>query len=96
MSYVVIATWRAKPGQAERIRKILETVTPGNRAEEKMLQFQAHVRVDDPDTFVLYERYTDASGYTDHRASESFRTHVVEGAIPHLADRDIQVFELID
>ena len=32
MAYVVVATWVAKPGQAEKIRQILETVTPGNRA----------------------------------------------------------------
>jgi quinol monooxygenase YgiN len=94
--YVVIATWRAKPGQAERIRKILATVTPLNRAEEKMLAFHAHVSVDDPDTFVLYEKYTDASGYTDHRETETFRTHVLGEALPNLAERSVSAYELLE
>lgn len=96
MSYVVIATWRAKPGEADRIRKVLATVTPINRAEEKMLAFHAHVSVDDPDTFVLYERYTDASGYADHRETEAFKTHVLGEAVPNLAERSVSAFDALD
>ncbi|HEY0449979.1 putative quinol monooxygenase [Actinophytocola sp.] len=96
MSYVVIATWRAKPGQAGRIKEILATVAPINRAEEKMLAFHAHVSVDDPDTFVLYERYTDASGYAEHRETEAFRTHVLGEALPNLAERSVKAYELLD
>ncbi|WP_329060738.1 putative quinol monooxygenase [Amycolatopsis sp. NBC_01480] len=95
MAYVVVATWVAKPGQAEKIRQILETVTPGNRAEEKMLEFQAHVSRDDPDTFVLYEKYVDASGYADHRATDAFQKHVLGEAIPNLAERSVREFETI-
>jgi quinol monooxygenase YgiN len=96
VSYVVIATWRAKPGQAGRIKEILATVAPINRAEEKMLAFHAHVSVDDPDTFVLYERYTDASGYAEHRETEAFRTHVLGEALPNLAERSVKAYELLD
>jgi quinol monooxygenase YgiN len=96
MPYVVIATWKAKPGRAGYIRKILEKVTPLNRAEEKMLQFQAHVSVEDPDTFVLYEKYTDASGYEEHRATETFRSYVLGEALPELAERSVAGFEVID
>jgi len=95
MAYVVVATWVAKPGQAEKIREILETITPGSRAEEKMLEFQAQVSLDDPDTFVLYEKYVDASGYIDHRASDSFKKHVLGEAIPNLAERSVKEFETI-
>jgi quinol monooxygenase YgiN len=95
MAYVVVATWVAKPGQAEKIRQILETVTPGNRAEEKMLEFQAHVSREDPDTFVLYEKYVDASGYADHRATAAFKKHVIGEAIPNLATRSVREFETI-
>jgi quinol monooxygenase YgiN len=96
MAYVVLATWIAKPGEADAIRKILETVTPGNRAEEKVLAFQAQVSKDDPDTFVLYEKYTDASGYADHSETEAFKTHVLGDAIPRLADRTVREFETIE
>jgi quinol monooxygenase YgiN len=95
MGHVVIATWIAKPGEADCIRRILEELTPGNRAEPKMLSFQAHVSPEDPNTFVLYEHYTDASGYEDHRNSEPFQTRVIGEAIPHLADRSVKVFQTI-
>jgi quinol monooxygenase YgiN len=96
VSFVVIATWVAKPGEAETIRKILATVTPLNRAEPKLLQFQAHVSTEDPNVFMLYEHYTDESGYADHRATETFQTHVVGSALPNLAERDVQTFRPID
>ncbi|WP_435062130.1 putative quinol monooxygenase [Amycolatopsis thermoflava] len=96
MAYVVVATWKAKPGQAEHIRKVLETVTPINRAEEKMLHFQAQVSIDDPDTFVVYEKYVDASGYADHKASDAFQSYVVGEVIPNLVERSVATFETID
>ncbi|MYW92884.1 antibiotic biosynthesis monooxygenase [Amycolatopsis rubida] len=96
MAFVVIATWKAKPGQAERIRDILRTVAPLNRREEKSLEFQAHVSAEDPDTFVLYEKYVDASGYDDHKAGEPFRKYVLGEAIPNLADRSVTTLETLD
>jgi quinol monooxygenase YgiN len=93
MGFVVIATWTAKDGEAERIRGIIEELSPGNRAEPKMLHFQAHVSDDDPNTFVLYEHYIDASGYEDHRSSAPFQTRVVGEAIPHLATRAVMTFQ---
>jgi len=95
MGYIVIATWKAKRGQAELIRRIIEELTPGNRAEPKMVHFQGQVSDDDPDTFVLYEHYTDASGYEDHRNSEPFQTRVIGEAIPNLEHREVKTFQTI-
>lgn len=96
MAYVVLATWQAKPGKAGHIRKILDTVAPLNRAEKKMLDFQAHVSSDDPNVFVLYEKYTDPTGYDDHKNTEAFQTYVVGDAIPNLEKRSIQTLETLD
>jgi quinol monooxygenase YgiN len=93
MGFVVIATWVANDGQAQRIGQILEELTPGNRAEPKMIQFQAHVSDEDPNTFILYEHYTDASGYQDHRNSEPFQTRVLGEAIPNLARREVTTMQ---
>jgi quinol monooxygenase YgiN len=38
---------------------------------------------------VLYEHYTDPTGYDDHRASEAFRTRVVGEVLPALASRQV-------
>jgi len=96
MGFVVIATWTAKDGQAEHIRRILQEMAPGNRAEAKMVQFQAHASVDDPNTFVLYEHYSDPSGYDDHRASEAFQARVVGEAIPNLVTRQVGTYMTLD
>jgi quinol monooxygenase YgiN len=95
MGFVVIATWVAKQGEAGRIRRIIEDLTASNRAEPKMLHFQGQVMDDDPNTFVLYEHYTDASGYEDHRASEPFQTRVLGEAIPHLESREVKTLQTI-
>src|SRR4051794_864146 len=65
MGHVVIATWKAKPGARDKVLRILEEMTPGNRSEPKMVHFQAQVSTTEPDTIVLYEHYTDESGYED-------------------------------
>jgi quinol monooxygenase YgiN len=92
MGHVVIATWRAKPGERERVLAILQEVTPGNRREPKSIQFQAHVSKTDPDTFVLYEHYSDESGYEEHRATQAFQERVLGEAINLLADRRVETF----
>ncbi|MFD7159525.1 putative quinol monooxygenase [Kribbella sp. NPDC059898] len=96
MGHVVIATWTAKPGEADRIRAILAELTPGNRAEPKMVRFQAQISDTDPNTFVLYEHYTDASGYQDHRATEAFQQRVLGEALPLLAHRTVETFSTVD
>ncbi|MBS4726982.1 antibiotic biosynthesis monooxygenase [Mycobacterium sp. SM1] len=93
--FVVIATWVANPGEAEHIRALLEKMTPLSRAEPKVICYQAHVSADDPNTFVLYEHYTDPSGYEEHRATEAFRSLVLNEAIPRLASRTVQTFTTI-
>lgn len=96
MGHVVIATWTARAGEADRIRAILEKMTPGNRAEPKMLHFQAQISGTDPNTFVLYEHYTDETGYAEHRATEAFQTLVLGEAIPLLADRKVETYSTLD
>lgn len=95
MGHVVIATWKAKPGERDKVMRILEELTPGNRSEPKMVHFQAHVSTTDPDTIVLYEHYTDPSGYEDHRATEAFQSRVLGEAIPLLAERNLATFTTI-
>ena len=46
--------------------------------------------------FFLYEQYTDAQGYEDHKASEHFQRHVFGHAIEYLAERQVSTYETID
>ncbi|MCE0761429.1 antibiotic biosynthesis monooxygenase [Pseudonocardia kujensis] len=58
--------------------EVLRALTPGNRAEPKMLSFHAHRSLTDRDTFVLVEHYSDPDGYDEHRATAAFREHVLK------------------
>ncbi|MFD4653939.1 putative quinol monooxygenase [Streptomyces sp. NPDC056656] len=95
MGHVIIATWKAKPGERDKVLRLLEEMTPGNRGEPKMVYFQAQVSTSDPDTIVLYEHYTDPSGYEEHRATEAFQARVLGEALPLLAEREVQTFTTI-
>ena len=96
MAFVVAATWKASPGAEEQVRKVIEVITPLSRAEEKNLFFQAQVSEDEPGTFLLYEQYTDASGYAEHRATAHFQQHVLGEALPLLAQREVRTFTTVD
>ncbi|MFE5837984.1 putative quinol monooxygenase [Arthrobacter sp. NPDC056493] len=61
MAHTIIATWTAMPGEGEHIADVLWELGPGIRAGPKNLMFHAQRSLDDPDTFVMYEKYTDAT-----------------------------------
>jgi len=96
MAYVVAATYRAKAGEEERIREILEQMAPLSRAEPGMRFYQAHRSPDDPRVFFLYERYDDQAGYEAHMASEHFVRLIRGEAIPRLENRERAFYVTLD
>ena len=96
MAYVVAATWKAKPGEADRITEVIRIMTPLSRQEPGNLFYQAQVSPDEPETFFLYEQYTDAQAYEDHKNSEHFQKHVFGYAIDYLAERSVKTYQTID
>jgi quinol monooxygenase YgiN len=96
MAFVVAATWRAKPGEAERVAAVIRTMTPLSRAEPGNLFYQAQVSPEEPETFFLYEQYVDAEAYEDHKASPHFQEHVVGDALERLAERTVRTYRTVD
>jgi quinol monooxygenase YgiN len=96
MAFVVAATWKAKPGEVERIREVIRLMTPLSRKEPGNLFYQAQVSPQDPTKFFLYEQYTNAKAYDDHKASEYFQTHVFGYAIQYLESREVEIYETIE
>jgi quinol monooxygenase YgiN len=95
MAFVVAATWKARPGEEERIRQILAVMTPLSRREPGCLHYQAQVSTEDPATFLLYEQYVDSGAYDAHKASVHFQEHVVGRALPLLESRKVVTFETL-
>lgn len=96
MAFVVAATWKAKPGEEERIREVIRLMTPLSRKEPGNLFYQAQVSPQDPTKFFLYEQYTNAKAYDDHKASEYFQTHVFGYAVQYLESREVEIYETIE
>lgn len=96
MAFVVAATWQAKPGEAARVRAVIEKMTPLSRAEPGNLFYQAQVDPEEPETFFLYEQYTDARAYEDHKNTPHFQENVFGYILAYLAERSVQTYQTID
>ena len=80
MAYVVAATWRAREGEEERIREILERIAPLCRDEPACRLYQ----------------YDDEAGFQAHTESEHFETHVRGDAVPRLESRERAIYVTLD
>src|SRR5262245_35696447 len=96
MAFVVAATWTAKEGEEERVLSVIRELTPLSRAEEKNLFYQAQVSPENPRVFFLYEQYTDADGYEEHKKTKHFQERVFGYVIDYLERREVQTYETID
>lgn len=96
MAFVVAATWIAKPGEAARVREVIEKMTPLSRAEPGNVYYQAQVNPEAPETFFLYEQYTDAQAYEDHKQTPHFQEHVFGYILEYLAERNVATYQTID
>jgi quinol monooxygenase YgiN len=96
MAFVVAAIWRAKPGEGKRITEVIRTMTPLSRAEPGNVFYQAQVNPEDPEEFFLYEQYTDAQAYEDHKNTPHFQQHVFGHAVDYLAERSVKTYQTID
>jgi quinol monooxygenase YgiN len=88
VSFVVAATWIAKPGEEDAVAAALALLAPASRAEPGMVLYQPHRDPDNPRVFFLYEQYTDRAAYEAHATSAHFERHALGDAIPRLERRE--------
>ena len=96
MAFIVAATYHARLGEEEEIRRILEIMGPLSRKEPGCLFYQAHRSPDDPRVFFLYEQYRDEAGYKAHMETEHFAEHIKGDAIPRLDSRERASYVTLD
>jgi quinol monooxygenase YgiN len=88
VTVVLAVTWVAKDGEGDTVAEILRQARTLSRAEPGCLQYDVHRDRDDPNRFVLLERYVDDAALEAHGASQHFQELVIEGALPRLASRE--------
>ncbi len=96
MAYVVAATWRAKPGEEDRIQEIVEIMAPLSRAEPACRMYQAHRSPEDPRLFFLYEQYDDEAGFRAHTKTRHFEEYVRGQALARLESRERAFYLTMD
>ncbi len=89
MSYVVVATYVARSGEADAIAAALQRITPLARAEPACREYRAHRSLEDPNLFLIYEEYHDEAGFDAHCATEHFACHIRDECWPRLAQRTV-------
>lgn len=62
----VVAQLKAKPGMEERVRKELLEMVEKTRREHGCLNYDLHVSVDCPRTFLFYENWVSKMALEDH------------------------------
>lgn len=91
----VIATIRARAGSELRAKEILTSLVAPTRKEQGCVNYDLHVRADQPGTFVFYENWTSAAALDAHLKTPHVQEALSEMG-PHLAgEPDIGRFEMI-
>ncbi len=87
MEYVVIAQYRARPGEEDRVGAALREMREPSRAEPGNLDYQVLHDPRQRGVFVLYERYTDEAAFVAHQGTAHFGTWLRGQVLPYLAER---------
>jgi len=72
MSLSVVATISAKSGFRAEVRQALDKLIAPSRAEAGCLQYDLHIVRDNPDSFVMIERWQDDATLDRHMATAHF------------------------
>ena len=89
----VVARYQVKPGQGDEVARLLRGHVAASRAEPGCLQFTVLRSAEDPDSFLLYERYVSREAVDAHRASPHFAAIAQARIWPLLADRSADLYQ---
>ena len=86
----IVVHYQAMAGQGDEVAALLARHAAATRAEPGNLDFVALRLTEDPDAFVLYERYENQAAFEAHTASPHYEGIAVARIRPLLADRTVE------
>jgi quinol monooxygenase YgiN len=92
----LIVHYQALPGKGNEVAGLLAQHTAATRAEPGCRDFVALRGTEDPDSFVLYERYDGDEAFKAHQASPHFAGIAVARIRPLLAERRLEYRQVIE
>jgi quinol monooxygenase YgiN len=87
----IIAMLTARPGKADALRALLDSMLAPSRAEPGNLRYDLWADPAEPGRFILDELYDDHDAIAAHRATAHFQTYLA--TIADLAERSAYVLE---
>lgn len=96
MAFVCAATWVAKEGEAGTVAEALKHLSPASRTEEGNIYYQAYQDPAEPNTFRIFEVYTDEAAFKQHAEYDHFTEWALGVAIPVLEVRHRDFYETLD
>ena len=91
----IVVHYQATAGMGDEVAALLARHTAATRAEPGNLDFVALRGTEDPDSFVLYERYESEEAFKAHQASPHFEGIAVAQIRPLLAERRLEVRRVV-
>jgi|SRR5690242_14150586 len=92
----IVVRYQALAGCGDVVAALLARHAAATRAEPGNLDFVALRTTEDPDTFVLYERYADAGAFEAHTASPHYEGIAVAQIRPLLKDRTVEFCQVVE
>jgi quinol monooxygenase YgiN len=92
----IVVHYRAMAGKGDEVAALLARHTAATRAEPGCREFVALRSAEDPDAFVLHERYDDRAAFESHTASPHYEGIAVAQIRPLLADRTVEFCQVIE
>ena len=92
----IVVRYQAMQRKGDEVAALLARHTAATRAEPGNLDFVALRSSEDPDAFVLYERYSSADAFKAHQASPHFEGIAVAQIRPLLAERTLRFCQVVE
>jgi quinol monooxygenase YgiN len=83
----VIARYVVGEGHGATVARLLRKNAEASRTEPGCLEFSVYQEIDDPRTFLLYERYTSEDAFQAHRRTPHFQNIIEQQVVPLLDKR---------
>jgi len=91
MEKIVIAFWRIKESEAEKIFHLLPDLVNKTRGEAGNISYVIYQAEGNPCDLILHEEYINAEAVEAHKNSDHYKQIVVDQILPHLELRDVQL-----
>ena len=83
----VVARYVVSEGHEATVAELLRENAEASRGEPGCLEFSVYQAIDDPQAFLLYERYTGEDAFQAHRRTAHFKSIVEQQVVPLLDER---------